>query len=251
MVNMQQIWAVFERYSWLGRRTRQKRREARMETPYGERHLQGYCTKSAQPTATATTPTQLTKFTTAEFLPRQSKDSLCLHLELIFGALGSNYSYNWNGFQIHVASANGKVQKLVLYSLQACILQGNHYSPLARHIAEGRMYMNMRSSVYQLIKMDDVYTTVTGCVECPHNPVNKTGTPHLRLFTASSQLGFISFDIFVPLLNAIEDNQFEMINKNRCSKLTQAVPGSITRGTHTASNFSDHLISPYGIPQRC
>lgn len=93
------------------------------------------------------------------------------------------YSYIRGGFWVEGASFVGVVQVFPEF-LQAPLQHGDHFSQLAGHIAEHKMYYIMRNKVYWPHVAKDVYTTLKYYVKFTLNEANKE-TLHLKFFLSS------------------------------------------------------------------
>lgn len=92
----------------------------------------------------ATTSTPFTEAMKAEFLAEESKDSHFLQLTSAIGTLGSDCSYNHNGFLIRVTLVDEAIQELVPRPLQARLLHAYHYLRLVGHHVGRSKFDTMR-----------------------------------------------------------------------------------------------------------
>ena len=94
-----------------------------------------------------------------------------------------------------------EVDQIVLpETLRPRVLDLAHYSKLAGHPGQTRMYHHVRSTYYWPQMATDIYRTVQICNACARNRVKLRKRTHpLRLFPAQRPLESLSIDILGPL----------------------------------------------------
>lgn len=161
---------------------------------------------------------------------------------------GSPYFYNRNGFLTRV-SANDKAEhKVVLWSLQASLLQAYHYIHLVGHLEERTMHNTIQRRLYWPEMHKNAYTTVTTCREGARWQVNKTRMGHLKFFSFCSWLNSIVMEIRSLLLSTRNGNEFWVIKTSRYSRLPWALLTSIANANHIASICLGHWIKRCSTP---
>lgn len=123
----------------------------------------------------------------------------------------------------------------------------SHYSPLAGHSGQRRMYDTLRQTTYWTHMAADVDYIVKNCRCCVRNTLRYSHRPNLRRILASGPLELIAVDIIGPFLKTVQGSHYALVSTHRYSKLTQAVPTSRTTVTHVVTVLVYHWLIPYSI----
>ena len=143
------------------------------------------------------------------------------------------------------------VQQIVLpANLTTRVLKLAHYSKLARHPGQTRMYNYVKKTYYWPHMAADIYATVRSCSTCAKNRLKlRRALNPLKLFPATKPLTNLCIDILRPLTKSKRGCRFLLVITDRFTKLTQVVPlRSITAYT-VAVAFTEHWVFKYGAPE--
>lgn len=94
----------------------------------------------------------------------------------------------------------GYLRENVLILLRKKVLHAEHYSQLAGHLRNWRMYDRMGKKFFRQYMKIDVYHTARNCATRTLNRKTMKWKRHLQMFSTSGPLEFISMNIFGALL---------------------------------------------------
>ena len=141
-------------------------------------------------------------------------------------------------------------QILLPETLKPRVLNLAHYSKLAGHPGQTRMYHQVRSA-YQWPRMaSDIYRTFRTCNSCAKNRAKLRKRTHpLRLFPAQRPLESLSIDILGPLTKTKKGHRFLVVITERFTKLMQVIPLRRIAAYTVAVAFVEGWICKYGPPK--
>lgn len=127
------------------------------------------------------------------------------------------------------------------------ILYLGHYSTLASHPGEPRVYDTLRYEYFGSNMSTDVYDSVPHYHHCPQLETKFKQPRHVQLFPPTGPLKFIAINVLDPLTQTKEHNQFEVNTTDRYSKLIRAIQTPIISSTHVARIFLNYWILYHGV----
>ena len=141
-------------------------------------------------------------------------------------------------------------QILLPETLRPRVLDLAHYTKLAGHPGQTRMYHRVRSTYNRPQMAADIYRTVRTCNECAKNRVKLRKCTHsLRLFPAQRPLESLSIDILGPLTKTKKGYRFLLVITDRFTKLTQVIPLRRIDAYTVAVAFVEAWIFKYRPPK--
>lgn len=135
-----------------------------------------------------------------DFIPAQSRDAFCDEMKQLVGAPNFLFKRDKNGLFERQPPLDGCIQKLVPTSLRPTILYLAHYSILAGHPGECRMYDSLFREYYRPNMAADVRNMVPSCSYCHRVGTKFRHQCKLELFPWCRPLEFVAIDILGPLL---------------------------------------------------
>ena len=110
-------------------------------------------------------------------------------------------------------------------TLRPRVLDLAHYSELAGHPGQTRIYHHVRLTYYWPQMAANIYRTGRTCHTCAKNRVKvRKRTHRLRLFPAQRPLESFSIDILGPLTKMKKGHRFLLVITDRFTKRTQFIP---------------------------
>ena len=135
-------------------------------------------------------------------------------------------------------------------TLRPRVLDLAHYSKLAGHPGQTRMYHHVRSMYYWPQMAADIYRTVRMCNACARNRVKLRKRAHaLRIFPAQRPPESLSIDILGPLTKTKKGHRFLLVITDRFTKLSQVIPLRRIDAYTVAVAFMEAWIFKYGPPK--
>lgn len=117
-----------------------------------------------------------------ELINYQSKDAFCEWFRRLVGIPGSLFTFDINRILGSKAAIDWSIQKLFPTSLIARLFQQAHYSRLARHPGERKVYDSLRKDYHLPHMVTNVYNTDKNCSQCPRMGKTFKHQRHLDYF---------------------------------------------------------------------
>ena len=135
-------------------------------------------------------------------------------------------------------------------SLQARLLNAEHYPVCAGHEGGRRMYTSLRRRYYWPRMAVDCYETVAACRKCSEERILlQKKASKLMPFPANAPLEDIAMDLLGPLQKTPRGNKYLLVIVDRFTKLVRAVPMGDTKAWDLAKAFTRHWVFVYGPPK--
>lgn len=154
-----------------------------------------------------------------------------------------------SGISVRTSQFDGCLQKVVLVSLQECILYAEQYPTVAGHARDRRTYDKMRKQFLRPHVLKDVYQMVGTCAKCARNRKMLKRKWHLHVFPESRPLEYIATNMLGPRQRTRKQNEFVIAASSRESKLTREFSLSKKAATYIVTLFLSHCIVPYRISE--
>jgi Integrase zinc binding domain/Integrase core domain len=138
----------------------------------------------------------------------------------------------------------------VPHALRERVLSLTNYPRSSVHPGGTRLFASLRRDFFWPPMAADCRAFVTLCPFCARKELKgkRRSTKFLKLLPPSGPLEFISIDILGPLLKTKSGHQYLVINSDRFSKLTRAVPVRNVTAETVEIAFFNEWRSLYGIP---
>lgn len=147
-----------------------------------------------------------------------------------------------------MSTVDGVIQAMVTGTLCAHMQYLEHHLSIAGNLGQRRMYDTLRKEYYWSHMANDGYTTIAQCMNCARNESKYIHKRTLRLFPPYWPLKFEAMNTLGSLLSAKQENQYVVVETDRCFELTRAFPTAKAWATLVANILLDHRIIIFGIP---
>ena len=167
------------------------------------------------------------KFTRSEILETQGHDDFCQTVlaRQSWKTDSAFYEDEYGLLRLRHPTIDDIDQIVLPETLRPRVLDLAHYSKLAGHPGQTRMYHHVRSTYYRPQMAADIYRTVRTSNACAKNRVKlRKRTLPLQLFPAQRPLESLSIDILGPLTKTKKGHRFMLFITYRFTKLMQVIP---------------------------
>lgn len=92
-----------------------------------------------------------------------------------------------------------------------------------------------------------IYTTVRDCHDYTQNKLSEKRRHPPELHPVNGLLEYVTMDIWRPFRRMLDAKEHDLVRKDRCLKVTRAIPTSKVTASRIVSLFMDNWIIPYCI----